>query len=246
MIVRKVKKNNYSMISNEIFKNKNLSLKAKGLLALCLSLPDDWDFNKNGLATFSADGRKSIESAIKELKDNHYLVINSFQSEDGTFDSEWVIYEEPNTQNGNTVQPYTPFPSTDKPYPLFPSTENGHLLINKKLINKKLINKNKDASHRLIYSEFEKIFPMAPTTWVIAIDKYIDILSDELIINAIKETAIAGVTNPKYFTAICERYKMNGYTKVTDIKTNKKNTKKTMDRDKYNKQFVEMMKNEKI
>ena len=64
-ILKKEKKTNYTIISNNIFKDKSLSLKAKGLLCLMLSLPDMWEFTEQGLATLSADGLASTKTAIK-------------------------------------------------------------------------------------------------------------------------------------------------------------------------------------
>ena len=55
-------------MSNHHFKNKDLSLKAKGLLSLMLSLPEDWNYNMQGLASLSRDEIDSVRSAIKELE----------------------------------------------------------------------------------------------------------------------------------------------------------------------------------
>ena len=60
-------------MSNQHFKNKSLSLKAKGLLSLMLSLPDDWNYNMQGLASLSRDGIDSVRSAIKELEHHGYV-----------------------------------------------------------------------------------------------------------------------------------------------------------------------------
>ena len=67
-IFRVERTKNYTVMSNHHFKNKNLTLKAKGLLSLMLSLPDDWNYNMQGLATLSRDGIDSVRSAIKELE----------------------------------------------------------------------------------------------------------------------------------------------------------------------------------
>ena len=97
--------------------------------------------------------------------------------------------------------------------------------------------------HASVYDNLERIFPGASTMWVVAIDKYLDKLSDELIINAIQETASSGINNPKYFKAICERYILNGYKALKDIKNqNAKQSKKMLNREEYNKKFIEMAK----
>ena len=64
-IIRVERTKNFTVMSNHHFKNKNLSLKAKGLLSLMLSLPDDWNYNMKGLATLSKDGIDSVRTAMK-------------------------------------------------------------------------------------------------------------------------------------------------------------------------------------
>lgn len=63
----------YTNIPNSIFMNRDLSLKAKGLLCTLLSLPPHWKFSVEGLATLSNDGRDSVRSALKELERIGYV-----------------------------------------------------------------------------------------------------------------------------------------------------------------------------
>lgn len=58
----------YTVMSNYHLQDKNLSIKAKGLLSLMLSLPKNWDYSINGLVTLSKDGRSSIRNTLNELK----------------------------------------------------------------------------------------------------------------------------------------------------------------------------------
>ena len=67
-IFRVERTKNFTVMSNHHFKNKNLTLKAKGLLSLMLSLPDDWYYNMQGLATLSRDGIDSVRSAIFKFR----------------------------------------------------------------------------------------------------------------------------------------------------------------------------------
>ena len=67
-VFRVERNKNFTVMSNHHFKNKDLSLKAKGLLSLMLSLPEDWNYNIRGLASLSRDGIDSVRSAIKELE----------------------------------------------------------------------------------------------------------------------------------------------------------------------------------
>ena len=70
MFYRTTKDDNYTKVSNLYLKNENLSLKAKGLFTIILSLPDTWNFSNSGLCSLCKEGKTSVDSAIKELKDN--------------------------------------------------------------------------------------------------------------------------------------------------------------------------------
>ena len=78
-------------MSNHHFKNKDLSLKAKGLLSLMLSLPEDWNYNMQGLASLSRDGIDSVRSAIKELEYYGYVGRNMIRNEYGLFTDSLVF-----------------------------------------------------------------------------------------------------------------------------------------------------------
>ena len=108
MAVFKIEKNkNYTVMSNYHLRDKNLSYKAKGLLSFMLSLPDDWDYSINGLTAISKEGVKSIQSILKELEENGYLIRNRINKSNGQFDYEYLIYEEPYTHNRCTVKGQT-------------------------------------------------------------------------------------------------------------------------------------------
>ena len=94
------KTNNYTVMSNHHFKEKKMSLKAKGLLSLMLSLPDDWDYSISGLATLSKDGKDSIMSALAELEKFGYLTRTRLTNEKGQFAGiEYNIFEIPQPKN---------------------------------------------------------------------------------------------------------------------------------------------------
>ena len=95
MIVRVKKDRDYAVMSNYHFKDKNLSLRAKGLLSLMLSLPDSWDYSINGLCSISGESRTTIRNTLKELKESHYLEMNETHDKDGKFRYNYVIYEIP-------------------------------------------------------------------------------------------------------------------------------------------------------
>ena len=82
-VFRVERNKNFTVMSNHHFKNKNLSLKAKGLLSLMLSLPEDWNNNMRGLVSLSRDGIDSVRSAIKELEHYGYVERNIIRNESG-------------------------------------------------------------------------------------------------------------------------------------------------------------------
>ncbi len=85
-------------MSNYHLRDKNLSLKAKGLLSFMLSLPESWDYSINGLVAICKEEETAIKTALKELKQNKYLKINKLypnETKTGKIEYEYVIYEEP-------------------------------------------------------------------------------------------------------------------------------------------------------
>ncbi len=69
MAVFRVEKNSgYTVMSNNHLRNRNLSLKAKGLLSQMLSLPEDWDYTLQGLARINRESIDAIRQAIRELE----------------------------------------------------------------------------------------------------------------------------------------------------------------------------------
>ena len=101
MIVRVNKNTNYTVMSNHHLMNRNLSLKAKGLLSLILALPEDWHYSIAGLAAISKEKEGAINSALKELKENGYLILIKKmpnETESGRIEYEWNFYEQPQNQ----------------------------------------------------------------------------------------------------------------------------------------------------
>ena len=72
-VFRVEKTKDFTVMSNHHLRNTELSLKAKGLLSLMLSLPEDWDYTTKGLAHICRDGVDSITTALKELERHGYL-----------------------------------------------------------------------------------------------------------------------------------------------------------------------------
>ena len=101
MVVRVNKNTNYTVMSNIHLMDRNLSLKAKGLLSVVLSLPDDWEYSVTGLAAISKEKESAISSALKELKEEGYLVVTKKmpnETRSGRIEYEWDFYEHPHKQ----------------------------------------------------------------------------------------------------------------------------------------------------
>lgn len=95
-IIRVHKTANYTVMSNNHFKEKKMSLKAKGLLSLMLSLPDDWNYSIAGLVTLSKDGKDSVMAALAELEKFGYLNRLRITNSKGQFSGvEYNIFEQP-------------------------------------------------------------------------------------------------------------------------------------------------------
>lgn len=131
-VFRVNKSKNYTVMSNYHFKDKSLSLKAKGLLSQMLSLPDDWDYTVAGLCAINKESAGAMNSALKELEDNGYLKRTKIQDEKGRFGYIYDIYE----------NPYMEEPHPENPYMDNPVLENlGQLNTNKQNTNKLSTNK---------------------------------------------------------------------------------------------------------
>ena len=95
-VFRVEKTKDYTVMSNHHLRNTALSLKAKGLMSLMLSLPEDWDYTLKGLACICKDGVDSISGAIKELERHGYLSRKRLRLPNGRLgDIEYTIHEQP-------------------------------------------------------------------------------------------------------------------------------------------------------
>lgn len=99
---------NYTVISNELLKRKEISDRARFLLICMLSLPDDWNFSIDGLQTiFTAAGKNTISACLKELQIFGYLRIEQARNTNGHFDSKiYHLYERPYTETSDENNPY--------------------------------------------------------------------------------------------------------------------------------------------
>ena len=145
-VIRVQKTENYTVMANHHLRNKELSLKAKGLMSLMLSLPPSWDYSIGGLVAICKESHTSIRSALKELEENEYLIRKRINGEKGHFIYEYTLYEIPeirHTENRHTDNRHT---------------EEGHIEnrreINKDLKNKDLVNKEKEIRNNIYIEDY--------------------------------------------------------------------------------------------
>lgn len=115
MVFKIEKTKNYTVMSNYHLRDKNLSLKAKGLLSFMLSLPEDWDYSLNGLCAVCKEQERAIKSTLKELKEYGYLVIEKVRGDKGYFEYNYLIYEQPIELEKNKDNPEVQNPPVDVP-----------------------------------------------------------------------------------------------------------------------------------
>ena len=119
-VFRIEKTRDYTVMSNYHLRDMSLSLKAKGLLSLMLSLPENWDYTMKGLARICKDGIDSISGGIRELEAHGYLIRSRVRSANGQLGSiEYTILE----------QPKAPSPTQEKPIRENPVQANPKLQI---------------------------------------------------------------------------------------------------------------------
>lgn len=110
------KNGNFTIMSNYHFKEKEMSLKAKGLLSLMLSLPDTWNYSVSGLVTLSKDGKDSVMSALAELEKFGYLTRERVVNAKGQFSGiEYNIFEEPQKEIPIAEKPISAKENAEKP-----------------------------------------------------------------------------------------------------------------------------------
>ena len=123
-IFRVAKTRDYTVMSNYHLRDKNLTLKAKGLLSVILSLPEDWNYTTRGLAAICKEGVDSIGAALRELESAGYLIRHRLRDKGGRIsDTEYIVYESPH-KTPEADSPYTASPCTENPYMVSPDTEN--------------------------------------------------------------------------------------------------------------------------
>ena len=169
-VFRVERTHDYTVMSNHHLKNRALSLKAKGLLSLMLSLPDDWDYTLQGLAHISLEKVDAIRKAITELENEGYITRTRERDEQGRLrGTEYIIREQPISEKPTLEKPMLEKPMLEKPMLEKPMLEKPMLekpmlekptldkptqvkptLENPTQLNKNIYNKNKSSMYEEI------------------------------------------------------------------------------------------------
>ena len=148
------KTRDYTVMSNHHLRNTELSLKAKGLLSLMLSLPENWDYTTKGLAAICKDGIDSISSCIRELEKHGYIIRERMRNEKGQLTTiEYTILEQPKSAPLEREKPIRENPVLDIPAQAEPIQENTAQLNTNKSNKKEL---NTDISNTYPIKSYQK------------------------------------------------------------------------------------------
>ena len=156
-------------MSNHHLKNKNLTLKAKGLMSLLLSLPDDWVHTLAGLAQISVEGVDAIRMAVHELEREGYVVRNRIRNEKGLLgEMEYVVYENPQTpvvaEAPASASPTLEEPMLENPIQGNP-TQGNPMLDHPTQGNPMQLNTFRSNTHTLKWTDEDVIYVLASETY---------------------------------------------------------------------------------
>lgn len=223
------KTKDYTIMSNYHLKEKNMSLKAKGLLSVMLSLPDNWDYSISGLVAISLENETSIKSALSELKKLGYLEVIKLmpnESETGRIDYIYNIYEKPKQEGKKQEVENLPLEILEVENQGQLNTNNKYNninIINTKKQNIDYINNNSSSSiekRDTIYDFLEQNF--GRTLNGIEIEMIREWNDNELTRYAIKQAVLNGKYNVKYINTILVNYKNNSITTVQQAQEEEK------------------------
>ena len=123
-VFRIEKTRDYTVMSNHHLRDKSLSLKAKGLLSLMLSLPEEWDYTTKGLARICKDGVDSICAGVRELEEHGYVIRQRVRNPNGQLGAiEYTILEQPRPPEPKPQKPGRENPVLDNPEQASPVLE---------------------------------------------------------------------------------------------------------------------------
>lgn len=157
-IYRTEKKNNFTIIDNRFLRSMELSLKAKGLLAMMLSLPEEWVYSIRGLAAICKENANTVRSTLNELETLGYLTREKRHDDNGRFDHIYYIHEQ--SVFTEAKKPHVEEPHMEQPPMEQPCMVNA-ALINKEESRKEKLNTEGSTTDQSNLSEGEEEPPLA-------------------------------------------------------------------------------------
>jgi hypothetical protein len=155
-IIRK-KNQDYTILSNVFLKDKELSIKAKGFLAVVMGLPENWDFSINGICAILKEGKTAIYNVIDELKTQNYCNVKVCRDEKGRIiGNDYTFYEEPYIEKPHSEEPRPENPNMDNQPQSNTYLSNDEILINDENKNKEDKSSLKKGARKQIDSEWRK------------------------------------------------------------------------------------------
>ena len=188
-VFRVEKTRDYTVMANHHLRNTELSLKAKGLLSLMLSLPEEWDYTTKGLARICKDGVDSICAGVRELEEHGYVVRERIRNPNGQLGAiEYTILEqprisEPKREKPERENPVQANPVLDDPVLGQPEQENPAQL--------NTYRTNKDESNTLSANPYPiksyPINPIADQMGMDGMDVYREIIKENIEYDIMKD-----------------------------------------------------------
>ena len=183
-VFRIEKTRDYTVMANHHLRNTELSLKAKGLLSLMLSLPEEWDYTTKGLARICKDGVDSICAGVRELEDHGYVVRERIRNPNGQLGAiEYTILEQPRTSEPKREKPERGNPVQANPVLGKPEQENPAQL--------NTYRTNKEESNTLSINPYPiNSYPINPVTDQMGIDRmdiYREIIKENIEYDIMKD-----------------------------------------------------------
>lgn len=143
----------YTVMSNRHLREKEMTLKAKGLLSLMLSLPETWDYSINGLCAICTENEAAIKSTLKELKQFGYLTIEKKmpnETESGRIEYIYNIYEQPHLNQPIEKQEVEKQEVENQPLEFQPIENPTQLSIDKSITKESNKNKSNTEDYKII------------------------------------------------------------------------------------------------
>ena len=225
-IIRVNKNKDYTVMSNFHLKDKRLSLKAKGLLSVMLSLPKNWDYSIAGLVTISKESESCIKAILDELKKFNYLKITKLmpdKTESGRIEYIYDIYEKPKQEDKK--QEVENQPLEFQPLEIQALENQGQYNTNNKLLNNKLLinNTNKNTSNNInsdlenIIDNFSSNIHSITPFELEKIKSWLNVFDCSILNKAIEIATLNNVKTMNYIEGILRIWQSNNFKSLADI-----------------------------